>query len=60
LDTKTAWAKKDGKGFYSLGALWIWISSLDMPIVEYMKKASGKDLLVTLGDRKEIIEYFTG
>ncbi len=30
VDLATAWSRKDGKGYYSLGALWFWVTNRHM------------------------------
>lgn len=59
-DTKTAWARKEGEGHHSLGALWFLCANKDMKGLEYMKQAGDQGLLVNYYDRKEVIDYFTG
>jgi hypothetical protein len=60
-DCPTAWARKDGKGYYTLGALWFWLSNRELKQPEYLRSASSTGLpIVQFQDRQEVIDYFTG
>ena len=59
-DTKTAWARKEVEGHYSLGALWFLCANKDMRGPEYVRQASALGLLVIFNDRNEVIDYFSG
>ena len=61
LDVPTAWARSDGKGFYSLGTLWYWMSNRDQNQPTYMRNANQVGIpIVPFNDRDEVTKYFTG
>ena len=57
-DTKTAWKRSDGKGYYTLGALWFLASNPSLSMGEYMKQAGSHT--VVFQDRNEVKQYFSG
>jgi len=60
-DLQTAWARKDGKGFYNIGALAFYLANRELKPPDYLKKVGAEGfLLVQMNDRKSILDYFTG
>ena len=61
MHATTAWKRKDGKGYYALGSLWLQMKMKDLKFGEYMKESQRLNIAgVTIGDKREIIEFFTG
>jgi len=61
LTAQTAWKRKDGKGYYPLGSLWLQMKMKDSRFGEYMKESQQLNIAgVTIGDKKEVIDFFTG
>lgn len=62
LQTPTAWRiKKEGAGFYTLGALWCTMENRNKLTSEYMKEATRIGVQhVILTEKNEIVSYFTG
>jgi len=60
-DWPTAWAKKDKSGYFTLGQLWLWLSSTDLTGAEYFKKTRDLGLtLIPTQEREAITLYFAG
>ena len=61
LETQTAWKRKDGKGFYSLGSLWLQLVMKDAKLSDYSKEAAKLNIKqASFMDKKLIIDFFTG
>jgi len=61
VDLNTAWARSDGKGFYTLGALWFWVQNRSMRQPDYIRASNQAGLPpVLLPDRDDVVEYLTG
>ena len=61
LTAQTAWKRKDGKGYYPLGSLWLQMKMKDQRFGEYMKESQRLNIAgVTIGDKKEVLEFFAG
>lgn len=61
IDTATAWKRRDGKGFYSLGSLWLILHMKDAKGSDYSREANKLNIpLVVFTDKKEIVDYFSG
>ena len=60
-DAPSAWKKKDGKGFYTIGSLWMCVQMRQQKQMEYNREAnkSGVPLVVYM-DMKNVNGYFTG
>ena len=41
-DVQTAWSRKDGKGYYNIGALWFLNANKDLKQPDYLKKAGNE------------------
>lgn len=60
-DAPTAWKRKDGKGYYSIGSLWLMLKMKDGRQGDYVREANNQGIpQVIFGDKKEVTEYFTG
>lgn len=61
LSQPTAWVSPISKKQYTLGSLWLYIESHLKHITDYINKITeyGVDN-VTISDREEIVNYFTG
>ena len=61
LTVTTAWARKDAKGYYTVGSLWYWMVNNNDSPAEYMKKAGAVGIpVVQFQDRVEITQFFSG
>ena len=61
VDLNTAWTRNDGKGFYTLGALWFWVQNRSMRQPDYIRASNQAGLPpVLLPDRDDVVEYLTG
>lgn len=61
LDTQTAWQRKDKKGFYSLGSLFLSVLMKDSKLSEYAKEAGKLNIpMVNVMDKREVVDYLTG
>lgn len=60
-NAQTAWKRKDGKDYYSLGSLWSVVKMQNAKAVDYAKTTTKLGItLVDFRDKKDVIEYFTG
>ena len=60
LNTQTAWKRKDGKGHYTLGSLWVALQSRSLRTGDYLRNAQKlKISIVEFNDREEVTKYFT-
>ena len=61
IDHATAWTRSDGKGFYTVGALWFWFKNRHLRPPEYVRAANEAGMpVVLLGDREDASEYLAG
>jgi hypothetical protein len=61
MSTQTAWKRKDGKGHYTLGALWLLLKNRSLRTGDYLKQAHQfKIPIVEYSDKDDAIKYFTG
>ena len=60
LTAKTAWKSKHGKGYYTLGSLWLVLKLRSLSTGDYMKEAQKLNIpTVDFRDKREVINYFT-
>ena len=60
-DAQTAWKRKDGKGYYTVGSLWICLKMREAKAAEYSREANKLGLpLVDFRDKRDVIDYFSG
>jgi hypothetical protein len=61
MEWTTAWAKKGGTGYFTLGQLWYRAITGDMAQNEYVKNAREKGILpIALMEKEAIVKYFRG
>ena len=61
LETGTAWKRKDDKGYYSVGSLWLMLKMRDSRRGDYAREGNKLNIpIVDFRDKREIQEYFTG
>ena len=61
LQAQTAWKRKGDKGFYTVGSIWLLIKMKDAKISDIMREYKKLNIQnVSISDKKEIIDYFTG
>ena len=61
IDWPTAWSKKDGSGFYTLGQLWLWVINSNVSQGEYVKNARAKEIqIIPFAERDIISRFFDG
>jgi len=60
-DAQTAWKRKDGKGYYTLGSLWMMLKMHGAKTADYAREANKFGIpLVDFRDKKDVTDYFTG
>lgn len=60
-DAPTAWKSKDGKGYYSVGSLWMRLRMREAKEGDYMRETNNNNIpKVDFKDQREVIEFFTG
>jgi len=60
-DAPTAWKRKDGKGYYSIGSLWMLVRMRDAKQGDYMRESNNNGVpSVHFGDSRGVTAYFTG
>ena len=61
LDTQTAWQRRDKKGFYTLGSLYVCFQFGTLKFSDYGKKADEMKVpQVLITDIRPVIDYFSG
>ena len=59
-DSQTAWKRKDGKGYYTVGSLWLMLKMKDSKVSDYSREAAKLGIpLVDFRDKKDATDYFT-
>ena len=59
-DSQTAWKRKDGKGYYTDGSLWLMLKMRDSKLSDYSREAAKLGIpLVDFRDKKDATDYFT-
>ena len=59
MDWATAWAKKGGSVYYTIGQLWHRVVCGDMSQGEYVKNAREKGIIpIQLTDKEAIVKHF--
>ena len=61
LDTQTAWQRRDKKGLYTLGSLYLLVTNRDIKNSDYCREAARLNIpQVSFIDKSEVVNYFTG
>ena len=61
LDTQTAWQRRDKKGLYNLGSLYLIVVNKDTKMSDYGREAAKIGVpLVDFKDKQEVVDYLTG
>ena len=60
-DAPTAWKSKDGKGYYSVGSLWMYLRMRDAKTSDYLRETGKANIKpVDHHDKRDVIDFFTG
>ena len=60
-DAMTAWKRKDGKDYYTIGSLWLMLRMRDARQGDYSREANKLGVpLVDFRDKRDVTDYFAG
>lgn len=61
LDTQTAWLRRDRKGYYALGSLYLCVINKDAKLSDYSREAGKLNIpMVNMMDKRDVVDYLLG